>query len=224
VPSLDQPGAIIGGSDSNGSDASFAVPVGSMSRSPRRDLIFGLPWLALSAAAAVIAIAFAMLAVTRPLTVIYTTTDLTQLPLTAAALPSERPTPCVSLALRNGAATLIDQQCGSPASTFRVIGRVSDVAQCVRDADLTYSWSSGSTAGAACLDYDWTVGQCLHIAGDDVRKVDCGQRGAVRPEKAVIGAVDVSYCLGGGLAHRVRHFTVCTQAGDKDCKGKTRDT
>lgn len=61
---------------------------------------------------------------------------------------------------------LVDEPCGSIASTFRVIARVGNVSQCVRDADLTY-------------------------------------------------------CREGGIPHSVRHFTVCTLAGDKNCKGRT---
>ena len=116
---------------------------------------------------------------------------------------------------------LIDQACGSPASALRVVARVSDTSQCVRDADLTFSRSFGAQAGALCLDYDWVAGQCLHISDDNVAKVDCAQRGAVQPDIAIIGAVDVSYCRDSGIAHPTRHFTVCTLAGDKDCRRAT---
>jgi hypothetical protein len=37
----------------------------------------------------------------------------------------------------------VDEACGSRASTFHVIGRVADASQCVHDADLSYSWSTG---------------------------------------------------------------------------------
>lgn len=39
--------------------------------------------------------------------------------------------------------------------------------------------------------------------------------------RILVGAVDVSYCREGGIAHSVRRFTICTHAGDKDCKGRT---
>ncbi|WP_428338657.1 hypothetical protein [Mycobacterium sp.] len=103
----------------------------------------------------------------------------------------------------------MDEPCGSPASTYRVIGRVDRESQCVHDADLTLSWSAGGKSAATCLDCDWVAGQCLHIAGQSVAKVECTSRGAVQPQVAIIGAVDVSYCREGGIAHRVRHFTIC---------------
>jgi len=134
--------------------------------------------------------------------------------------PAKAP-PCVSL---RGVIGPVDEPCGTPASTFRVIGRVAQASQCVPDADLTYSWTAAQSSGTMCLDYDWVADQCLHISDNAVSKVDCTDRAAVRPQLAIIGAVDVSYCLGGGIAHRVRHFTVCTLAGNKDCNGRTRGT
>lgn len=59
------------------------------------------------------------------------------------------------------------------------------------------------------------------ITNDAVAKRSCAERGAVRPDMAIIGAVDVTYCREGGIAHAVRHFTVGTAAGDKNCKGRT---
>ncbi|OBH22006.1 hypothetical protein A9X04_00575 [Mycobacterium sp. E3247] len=94
---------------------------------------------------------------------------------------------------------------------------MSNETQCVPDADLTYS----SSGGAVCLDYDWAANQCLRLTEDSVAKVPCADRAAIRPDMAVIGAVDVSYCREGGIAHSVRHFTICTLAGNKDCKGRT---
>jgi hypothetical protein len=159
-----------------------------------------------------------------PQIVIYPTTDFARLPVSAAALTPAALSSCGALQRTNGLATLIDEPCGSPASTYRVIGRVDNESQCVHDADLTLSWSAGGRSGATCLDYDWVAGQCLQIGGQSVAKVECTRRGAVQPQLAIIGAVDVSYCEGGGIAHRVRHFTICTLAGDKDCKGKPRAT
>ena len=81
----------------------------------------------------------------------------------------------------------------------------------MRDADLIYS----SSSGAVCLDYDWAADQSLQITNDAVSKVNCADRGAMLPEVAIIGAVDVTYCREGGIAHSVRHFTVCTRRGQK---------
>jgi hypothetical protein len=176
-------------------------------------------WSIVLAAVTVGALVFGLLAVSNPQVVVYPTTDFAHLPISATtpAAPSA-PAPCVSIQHVNGSPTLTDEKCGSPASTFRVLGRVGNVAQCVPDADLTYS----SPAGAVCLDYDWAANQCLTITSAAVSKVDCTKHGAVQPETAIIGSLDVTYCREGGIAHSVRHFTVCTLAGDKDCNGKKR--
>jgi hypothetical protein len=170
------------------------------------------------------ALAVALWGPGRPDVVVYPTSDFARLPVNVASLTPAAPTSCASLRPVSGAMQLVDEACGSPASTFRVIGRVAEEAQCVHDADLTYAWSSGSKSGVACLDYDWAADQCLQITKELVSKVNCADRGAVRPQMAIIGAVDVSYCREGGIAHRVRHFTVCTLAGDKNCKDKKRGT
>jgi len=150
--------------------------------------------------------------------VVYPTTDFAHLPVSATTSTRQASTAsCVSIRRVNGSTSLVDEACGSPASTFRVIGRADSVAQCVRDADLTYA----AATGAVCLDYDWAADQCFQITDDAVAKRSCVGRGVVRPEMAIVGAVDVTYCREGGIAHPVRHFTVCTVAGDKNCKGRT---
>jgi hypothetical protein len=197
--------------------------VGYVNQPESGGFLYRWRWPMAFAAVAVTALVLPWFAARGPQAVVYSTTDFARLPLSAetSATPAV-PESCMSIQHVNGSPKLVDEVCGSPASTFRVIGRVGDASQCVRDADLTYSSSSGPTSGAVCLDYDWAAGQCLQITTNAVSKVDCAKRGAVQPEMAVIGAVDVSYCREGGIAHSVRHFTVCTLAGDKDCKGRTR--
>jgi hypothetical protein len=197
--------------------------VGHVTPAEHRGFFYRWRWLIALTAVAVTALVLAGLGALRPQVVVYPTTDFARLPTNAATsgTPAAAPTSCVSVQHVNGSPKLVDEACGSPASTFRVIGRVSDVSQCVHDADLTYSWSSGPTPGAVCLDYDWAASQCLQITSNAVSKVDCTKRGAVQPEMAIIGAVDVTYCREGGIAHAVRRFTVCTIAGDKNCKGRT---
>lgn len=160
-------------------------------------------------------------AMNQPQVAIYPTTDFARLPVTSVMPPTPAsPISCVSIQRVNGSPKLADETCGSPASTFRVIARVSNVSQCLRDVDLTYS----SAAGGVCLDYDWAAGQCLSITKDAVSKTDCAKRGAVRPELAIIGAVDVTYCREGGIAHAARRFTICTLAGEEDCRKPKRAT
>jgi hypothetical protein len=201
-----------------------APPVRSVSTSGRHGVGFRWRWPIALAAPAAGAVAVAVWGPGGPDVVVYPTSDFARLPVSAASLTPAAPTSCASLRPVNGAMQLVDEACGSPASTFRVIGRVAEESQCVHDADLTYAWSSGAKSGVACLDYDWAADQCLQITKESVAKVNCADRGAVRPQMAIIGAVDVSYCSGGGIAHRVRHFTVCTLAGDKNCKDKKRGT
>jgi len=175
-------------------------------------------WPIALGALTVTALVIAGLGAFKPQVVVYPTTDFARLPISATTFTTPTaPMACVSVRHVNGSPKLVDEACGSAASTFRVIGRVGNASQCVRDADLTYS----SSRGAVCLDYDWTANQCLQITKDAVSKVNCADRGAVLPEVAIIGAVDVTYCREGGIAHTMRHFTVCTLAGDKNCKGRT---
>jgi hypothetical protein len=175
-------------------------------------------WPLALGAVTVAAVVLAGLGTLKSPAVVYPTTDFAHLPTggTKSGTPAI-PMSCVSVNRVNGSPKLAGEMCGSPASTFRVIGRVSNSSLCVHDADITYSTPSG----AVCLDYDWTGGKCLEITKSVVSKVDCAKRGALRPEMAIIGAVDVTYCREGGIAHSVRKFTVCTQAGDKNCKGRT---
>jgi hypothetical protein len=191
-----------------------------MSPSGRRGVFHRWRWPIAVAAVTVTALVIPLLATSGAPAVVYQTSDFARLPAMSPTLSAAQS--CVSIRHLGGAVKLADEACGSPASTFRVIGRVGDAAQCVRDADLTYSWSAGAKSGTVCLDYDWAADQCLRIGNAAVSKVGCADRGAVRPEMAVIGAVDVTYCREGGIAHAVRHFTVCTLAGDKNCKGRAR--
>jgi len=187
-------------------------------------VVYRWRWIIAFAALAVTALALPWFGASGSQVVVYPTTDFARLPVRATALTPATPESCVSIQRVDATPKLVDEACGSSASTFRVIGRVANASQCVRDADLTYSSSVGPMPGAVCLDYDWAPDQCLHIADDAVAKVNCADRGAVRPEVAIVGAVDVSYCRDGGIAHPVRHFTVCTLAGDKNCKGRPRGT
>lgn len=194
--------------------------IGHVSRFERRGFVYRYRWPLVAVAVLIGAFAVPFAGASGPEVVIYPTRDFTQLPVgaTASTNPMRRPS-CVSIQRTEGSPKLLDRTCGSPDSTFRIIDRVSDVSKCLRDADQTYTWRSGSNFGAICLDYDWAANQCLNITNTSVSKVGCGQPGAVLPEMAIIGAVDVSYCREGGIAHSLRHFTVCTLAG-KNCKGK----
>ena len=197
------------------------MPIGHVDDTEDRGFLrrWGLP-LTLTAVT-VVAVVLAWLAALGPQVVVYPTTDFARLPVSAMAPANPAsPTSCASVRPVNGSPKLVDEACGSPASTFRVISRVADVSQCVRDADITYS----AATGAACLDYDWTAGQCLEITKNIVKKEDCTRHGAILPQMAIIGAVDVTYCSEGGIAHSVRHFTVCTIAGEKNCKGRKTGT
>lgn len=173
-------------------------------------------WYAALAALVGLALLSGWLAARGPVVAVYATTDFTHLP--GAAGPSTSPAAsdgCASIRKVGDSKELVEEECGSQASTFRVIGRVSDTSQCVGDADLIYTWSTQMLSGAVCLDYDWTHGQCLLITADTASKADCLIPGAVQPDQAIIGAVDVSYCCSGGIPHPVRHFAVCTTPGNE---------
>lgn len=154
--------------------------------------------------------------------VFYPTTNFSQLPTGNSAANPHRS--CVSLRRGTRGPELSEQTCGSPASALRVIARVTRTADCVGDADLSITQAEGSGSSALCMDYDWSPGQCLRITDNDVAKVNCARPGAIQPDIAIIGAVDVSYCRESGIAHPIRHFTVCTITGDKDCPRNRHDS
>lgn len=142
--------------------------------------------------------------------VVYASTDFTQLPAGRDDGNSTGQAQCVSVDTTVEPPVVNEQTCGSSQSTFRVIDRVGHDSDCVSDADVIYSWASGAVLGALCLDYDWGNGQCLRITEHTAAKALCSESDVVRPQFAVIGAVDVSYCPSGGIAHPVRRYTICT--------------
>lgn len=170
-------------------------------------------WLVLLVVLTVLPLGCAVLGTRGPAVAVYASADFTHLPAATDG--------CASIHQVGDSKELVEQACGSSASTFRVIGRVGESSQCVGDADLIYTWSSQMLSGAVCLDYDWTPGQCMLITPDTAAKSDCADSASVRPDGAIIGAVDVSYCRSGGIPHPVRHFAICTIPGNEPADRRT---
>ncbi len=142
---------------------------GTMSRTDRAPR-----WLVLLVVLTVLALGCAVLGTRGPAVAVYASADFTHLPAATDG--------CASIHQVGDSKELVEQACGSSASTFRVIGRVGESSQCVGDADLIYTWSSQMLSGAVCLDYDWTPGQCMLITPDTAAKSDCADSASVRPD------------------------------------------
>ncbi|MGK2879916.1 MAG: LppU family putative lipoprotein [Mycobacterium sp.] len=106
--------------------------------------------------------------------------------------------------------------CGSEESSYRVVQKVADSAQCPADVDSYFSMSAGDTSTTVCMDIDWVVGECMAIdtEGDsDPRRVYCydsSVEGKQRAYEILTGVADVDECTNGeGYAYDQRNFTVC---------------
>lgn len=108
--------------------------------------------------------------------------------------------------------------CGSPDSTFKVIGTGSSSEDCPMDVDSYYSTHStfSDTSTTVCMDVDWVVGQCMSVDPDNGRdplRVDCADTAQPHRQRAteiLTGVANVDQCRSGiGYAYDQREFTVC---------------
>lgn len=117
---------------------------------------------------------------------------------------------CVSIAGTAELPLVQAEACGSATSTYRIVQRASSAKGCISDVDIAYSYTTDTTSGALCMDYDWSTEHCMAISENSVSKEPCVELGSVKPTFVVVGGIDVSYCRSGGVAHPIRRFTVCT--------------
>lgn len=121
---------------------------------------------------------------------------------------------CVALGGEPDAAVIERAACGSWESNYVVIGKAATSDQCVADHDGWYAESIDDVqVGALCLDYDWVLGGCMELGGDDPRRIDCREPAVegVRVTEMLDGA-DASACASGvGYEYPQRHYVVCVE-------------
>ncbi len=123
---------------------------------------------------------------------------------------------CVNLSGTTSKAVFRVTDCGAPDTNYRVIQRVSTPSECVGDADRRYyNLDSSGTGWTACMDLAWAQNECLIIQNISVQKVSCADsdaQGRQKPVALLTDTTSVNGCgTGGGFAHPVRRFTVCTE-------------
>jgi hypothetical protein len=121
---------------------------------------------------------------------------------------------CVSLSgpQSNPAFSVVD--CGAPANGYRVVQRVRTPDECPADADQRFYNNPDGGQFTACLDYAWDVDDCLQIGETTATRVSCHDRTATNREKpthVLLDSTSAADCPGGGFAHPVRRFTICTE-------------
>ncbi|ORA22891.1 hypothetical protein BST18_23780 [Mycobacteroides abscessus subsp. bolletii] len=104
-------------------------------------------------------------------------------------------------------------KCDGPDATHKIVQRVIEPKDCVRDVDRRYYRNTAAGEWTACLDLNWTNARCLSISDDETRAVACDDTAAVdrfRPTRVVLGARSADMCP-VGYPHPIRMFTICTE-------------
>ncbi|MDM2642440.1 hypothetical protein PP633_06235 [Mycobacteroides abscessus] len=145
-----------------------------------------------------------------------------------AQIPGQFPTPatttaagaddapvgaCVKISGPRRDAAMKLTKCDAPDATHKIVQRVIEPKDCVRDVDRRYYRNTAAGEWTACLDLNWTSTRCLSIGDDATRAVACDDTAAVdrfRPTRVVLGARTADMCP-VGYQHPVRMFTICTE-------------
>jgi len=145
-----------------------------------------------------------------------------------AQIPGQFPTPatttaagaddapvgaCVKITGPRHDAAMKLTKCDAPDATHRIVQRVIEPKDCVRDVDRRYYRNTAAGEWTACLDLNWTSSNCLSITDDATRAVACDDATAVsrfRPTRVVLGARTADMCP-VGYQHPIRMFTICTE-------------
>ncbi|MEV0855280.1 LppU/SCO3897 family protein [Nocardia fluminea] len=104
--------------------------------------------------------------------------------------------------------------CGDINSHYKVAELASAGGHCPGDVDRAQPRTlPGGVDQTLCLDIDWTVGECLDMAGDAARHVDCAADvpGRVRVLEIRHDTTDVNVCTIGdrGVVYDERRYVVC---------------
>lgn len=104
--------------------------------------------------------------------------------------------------------------CGDVNSRYTVARLEPMGGQCPADVDRAQPRTlPGGVDQTLCLDIDWTVGECLDMADDSARHVNCAADvpGRVRVLEIRHDTTDVNVCTTGdrGVVYDQRRFVVC---------------
>ncbi|MFD6397387.1 hypothetical protein [Nocardia sp. NPDC060249] len=119
---------------------------------------------------------------------------------------------CVDLNV--SAADIRQVACGDVNSRYKVTELAPVGSHCPGDVDRAQPRTlPGGVDETLCLDIDWTVGECLDLAGDTARHVDCAADvpGRVRVLEIRHDTTDVNICTTGdrGVVYDERRYVVC---------------
>lgn len=119
---------------------------------------------------------------------------------------------CVKITGKRTNAAMVLTKCESPDATHRIVQRVVEPKDCVRDVDRRYYRNTPAGEWTACLDLYWANPGCLSITDEATRAVACNDTTAPRRFRAtnlVLNAPNGNMCT--GYAHPIRRFTICTE-------------
>ncbi|PVB03632.1 hypothetical protein DDJ51_12925 [Mycobacteroides abscessus] len=119
---------------------------------------------------------------------------------------------CVKITGKRNDAAMVLTKCDSGDATHRIVQRVVEPKDCVRDVDRRYYRNTAAGEWTACLDLYWTSSNCLSITNEATRAVACDDATAprrFRATKLVLNTTKGDMCT--GYAHPVRQFTICTE-------------
>ncbi|WP_051027635.1 LppU family putative lipoprotein [Nocardia higoensis] len=122
---------------------------------------------------------------------------------------------CVNLGGTEENATIERAACGSPASNYVVIDKVSNSDECIADIDGWYAETLDDVqTGALCLDYDWVIGGCMDMGADSPYRIACTEPAVegVRVTAIVHSTSDLGACASGvGYQYTERNKVVCVE-------------
>lgn len=120
---------------------------------------------------------------------------------------------CVKISGKRHDAAMKLTKCESPDATHRIVQRVVEPKECVRDVDRRYYRNTAAGEWTACLDLYWANSGCLSITDEATRAVPCDDTAAprrFRATKLVLGVTNGDMCT--GYPHPTRRFTICTES------------
>lgn len=121
---------------------------------------------------------------------------------------------CVSLAGPQLDPVFSVVDCGAPTNGYKVVQRVRTPDECPNDVDQRFYLNPEGGQWTACLDYAWSIHDCLSIGHISATRVACDDQTTTnreKPTQVLLDSTTAADCPDGGFAHPVRKFTICTE-------------